>query len=69
MFPEPLGVRVRSLLFPDVEMVVPLSERLLVPKPTDVAVAAPMSGVVRTGEVENTTLVVFVPVVPVAADR
>ena len=33
----------------------------------DVAVAAPKVGVVKIGDVENTKLVVFVPVVPVAA--
>ena len=33
---------------------------------SDVAEATPRVGVVRIGEVENTRLVVFVPVVPVA---
>ena len=32
MFPDPLGVKVKSLLLPEVEMVVPESERLFVPK-------------------------------------
>ena len=43
VLPEPFGVRVRLLLLPDVEMVVPVIERLFVPKssvPTLVIVCA-----------------------------
>ena len=35
----------------------------------DVAVATPRAGVTKVGDVENTTLVVLVPVVPVALAR